>query len=438
MPGAERREDIALLARGATLLVNNGLGQGLGFLASIAISRLLGVRGFGEYATVMAMIFVATVAAEAGIEASLTREIARDPARSRSLLAASVRAKAAVGGGLAVLLALGPVAAFLAPGSGSVGAVRLAGILLTLNTVNSSFSAVFRAWGRMDVVLGINLAGQVAQLAGVVAVLLATPSVTAVVAWFTVVQLAELAAGWVLFRRGEPPRAPGARIATGGRDTAAALVRRSLPFALAGILGTLELRVDLFLVQAVCGAVVVAAYSVAMRLHEVLGLVPNSLFAALFPALSAAHGETGSAQGERLYGRALRFVLALGGVAAVGGLLFADFLVRVTFGPTYAPAVTPLRILAVMLVPLLANRTTTLHLYASGRERRANAFEVVNLALRAGLGWMFVTRWGAAGAAWANLAAETIVLATYALTGAMRVSAPADASRCADARKAVG
>lgn len=422
MRGSERRGDAALLARGATLLVNNGLGQGLGFLASIAISRLLGVRSFGEYATVMAMIYVATVAADAGIEASLTREIARDPARSRALLAASLRAKAAIGGAITLLLALPPVAAFLAPGPGSVGAVRLAGTLLTLNAVNSSFSAVFRAWGRMDVVLRINLAGQAVQLAGVVAVLLATPTVTAVVAWFTVVQLAELAAGVVLFRRGEPARTAAADVGTDRRDTAAGLLRRSLPFALAGLLGTLELRVDLFLVQAVCGAVVVAAYSVAMRLSEALALVPNSLFAALFPALSAAHGEAGSAQGERLYGRALRFVLVLGGGAAVGGLLFADTLVRWTFGAAYAPAAAPLRILAVMLVPLLANRTTTLHLYASGRERRANVLETVNLALRAGVGWALVTRWGAVGAAWANLAAETAVLTTYALTGTMRLA----------------
>jgi O-antigen/teichoic acid export membrane protein len=416
---AERRGDATLLKHGATLLVNNGLGQGLGFVASIAISRLLGVRSFGEYATVMAMIFVATVAAEAGIEASLTREIARDPGRSRSLLAASVRAKAAIGGAITLLLALPPVANLLAPGPGSVTAVRLAGVLLTLNAVNSSFSAVFRAWGRMDVVLGINLAGQAVQLAGVVTVLLAAPTVTAVVAWFTAVQIAELAAGALLFRRGEPPRTATGDLPNGPRDTAAALVRRSLPFALAGLLGTLELRVDLFLVQAVCGAVVVAAYSVAMRLSEALGLVPNSLFAALFPALSAAHGEAGSPRGERLYGRALRFVLVLGGAAAAAGLLFADVLVRVTFGPAYAPAAAPLRILAVMLVPLLANRTTTLHLYASGRERRANVLEAVNLALRAGLGLAFVTRWGAVGAAWANLVAEMVVLATYALTGAM-------------------
>ncbi len=436
MPGAERREDVALLLRGAALLVNNGLGQGLGFLASIAIGRLLGVRAFGEYATVMAMIYVMTVAAEGGIEASLTREIARDRARSRALLAASVRAKAVIGGGLAVLLALGPVAAFLAPGPGSVAAVRLAGVLLTLNAVNSSFSAVFRAWGRMDVVLGINLVGQAVQLAGVVAVLLAAPSVAAIVAWFIVVQLGELAAGWLLFRRGEAPRGARERLAAGPRETAPALLRRSLPFALAGVLGTLEARVDLFLVQAVCGAVVVAAYSVAMRLHELLGMVPNSLFPALFPALSAAHGETGSVRGERLYARALSFTLILGVAAAAAGLLLADVLVRFTFGAAYASAAAPLRILAVALVPLLANRTTTLHLYACGRERRANVFEAVNLALRSGLGWALVIRWGAVGAAWANLVTETVVLAAYLLTGATRVGARAGAHGRADAPEA--
>ncbi len=410
-----------------TVLVNNGLGQGLAFLASIAIGRALGVTGFGEFATVMALVFVATVTTEAGIEGSLTREVARDPSASRALLGASVRAKLAIGGAVTLLLAARPVAALLAPGAGSVVAVRIAGALVTLNAINSSFSAVFRAWGRMGRVLAINLAGQAVQLVGVVAVLSVARSVPAVVAWFAVVQVGELLAGAALFHLDEPsaagaPAAAQPVLPGVGPDrsrAARALVRRSLPFALAGVLGTLEMRVDLFLVQWLRGAFTVASYSVASRLSEALGMAANAILPALYPALAAAHVHPDGGREPRLYGRALGYAVLAATAAAALGLSFAAPLVRLTFGPAYAPAVGPLRVLALTLLPALANRATTLRMYAQGRERFANAMDATSLAVRAGLGLVLVTAWGAVGAACANLAAEIVVLATYLLTGAM-------------------
>ncbi len=427
-PAAEQGGLRLLLRRAFTLLVNNSLGQGLAFLASVAIGRLLGVPGFGEYATVMAIVFVASVAAEAGIEATLTREIARQPSISRSLLVESVRAKVAIGGCIGLVLALPPIAAALAPGPGSVNAIRLSGALLTLNAINASFSAVFRAWGRMDYVLAINLTGQSVQLAGVFAVLLLAPTVSAVVGWFVAVQLLELLGGVALFRRGEAAATRGDRDTilavqapgTGRKRGALALVARSRHFALAGVLGTLELRVDLFVVQLIRGATSVAAYSVAMRLHEALGLAANALLPALYPALAAARSRSGDEGEARLYTRALGYVLLTASAAAVAGVLLANPMVRLIFGSAYAPAAAPLRVLAVMLVPLLANRATTLRLYAQGREAFANAMDTTDLALRAALGWVLVSAWGAVGAAVADLTAESVVLLVYALTGAMR------------------
>lgn len=416
-----------LLNRGLTLLVNNSVGQGLAFLTSVAIGRVLGATAFGQYAAVMAMVFVLGMVAEAGLEASLTREVARRPERSRALLAASLRAKGALGGSFALLLAVPPLAEILAPDPGAVGAIRLSGVLLALNAANSSFAALFRAWGKMRYVLLVNLTGLAVQLAGVLAVLLLAPTVTALVAWLILVQVGELLGGMALFRRGEAQIAregtapsPGGSPGTSPMDSTVALLRRSLPFALAGVLGALQLRVDLFLVEALRGPAEVAMFSVAARLQGLLTLAPASFFAVLFPALAAAHGESGSMAGERLYGRAL-VRMALAGCAAVAvGLALADVLVVVAFGRAYAAAALPLRILAVQAVPFLLNTTTTLHLYTTGREKLANSTAALNVALRLVFGWSLVRLWGAPGAAVADLAAEGVVLAAYWANGVMR------------------
>jgi O-antigen/teichoic acid export membrane protein len=409
-----------LVARGLTLLLNNAVGQGLAFLASLAIARVLGVTGFGAYAAVMALVFVFGMVAEAGLEASLTREVARDPTRSRALLLASLRAKAVIGGCLAIALALGPVARALAPSPTETGAVRLAGVLLALNAANSSIAAVFRAWGRMHYVLQVNLTGLAVQLAGVVAVLFLAPTVTALVTWLILVQVGELLGGAALFRRGE--RDLGTAQA-GSSASATALVRRSLPFALAGVLGALQLRVDLFLIEVLRGTSEVAVFSAATRLLGLLTLAPASFFAALFPALAAAHGESGTAGGERLYARALRRMALAGSAATTVGIVLADVMVFAAFGRAYAGAALPMRVLALQAVPLLLNTTTTLHLYATGREGLANRVATLNVALRLVVGCALVPLWGAAGAAGADLVAETAVLAVYRVMGVMRTRA---------------
>ena len=405
-----------LLVRGLLLLVNNGVGQGLAFAASLAAARLLGVARFGEYAAVMALVFVVGMVAEAGLEASLTREVARDPAASRPLLLASLRAKAIIGGCIAAALAFPPVARALAPDAGAVGAVRLAGVLLTLNVANSSFAAVFRAWGRMDHVLLVNVSGLAVQLVGTVALLLVTPSVALLIAWLALVQVGELLGGVVLFQRGARrlAAAPG-----GSATRARALLRRSLPFALAGVLGALQLRVDLLHIEALRGTSAVALFSVASRLQGLLTLAPASFFAALFPALAAAHRGGDAADGFRLYARTLGRMALAGGAVTAAGLALADVMAVAAFGRAYAGAALPLRILAIQTMPLLLNATTTLHLYATGREGLANRVAALNVGLRAVLGWELVRLAGAPGAAVADLAAETIVLAVYWALGVM-------------------
>ncbi|MGE5236426.1 MAG: flippase [Acidobacteriota bacterium] len=409
-----------LFARGITLLVNNAVGQGLAFLISIVIARRLGAPSFGEYAAVMALIFVLGIAAEVGLEASLTREIAQEPFRGRELLVASLRAKAIVAGALAVLLGATPVAVLLAPDPRSVDAVRLGGVLLVLNVVNSSFSAVFRAWGRMHYVLAINLAGLTIQLAGVIVLLLRTRSVAALIGWLAAVQVGELVGGVALFRRGErtiggaspAPTAWPARLRDGNRG-AMALLRRSLPLALAGVLGAFRLRLDLFLVEALRGSAEVGVFSVGTRLQAVLALAPSSFFAALFPAFSATAAPEAVADGEigsRLYRCSLRAMAVAGCVAAVTGLVLAGPLVGLTFGSAYAGAAPVLRLLALAVIPFLLNSTVSLRLYAGRGQSLANRLAAFGLAIRATLGWLLVARWGASGAALTELVAEGAVL----------------------------
>jgi O-antigen/teichoic acid export membrane protein/methylase of polypeptide subunit release factors len=419
----------SLLRRGATLALSNGIGQALAFTGSVIIARLMGVEGFGHYAALMAVAFVLGLLVEAGLETTLTREVAGEEyEQTWNLLKSSLIAKLCTGTAVSIILALPPVAAFLAPDPSVRGAVQLAGPLITLGAFNSSFAAVFRAWGQMSFVLLINVVGLSIQLMGTVLLLLVYGDLTVLLAWLVAVQAVELCMGVLLFRRGAtalqhlapPHEALTGKTETKAIDASLAILKRSWPFALSGVLSALTLRVDLFLIEGLRGSAQVGIYSTGTRLTDLLALVPNSFFGALLPEMSVRYkASTSSGAPLPIYGRALWRMALVGLTLALVGLLGADLIVWVCFGPAFAEAAGPLRVLAIALVPLLVNRTTLVGLYATHQEHKANLALTVNLATRIVVGILLIPLWSATGAAITALVAECVVTSFFWLTGAM-------------------
>jgi release factor glutamine methyltransferase len=429
----------SLLRRGATLALSNGIGQALAFAGSLVIARLLGVEGFGYYAGLMALAFVLGLLVELGLEATLAREAAgEDYARSLQLLRSSLVAKLLVGSAVSILLALPPVASFLAPDPSVRGAVQLTGLLITLGAFNSSFGAVFRAWGQMNFVLLINVVGLSVQLIGTALLLLLFRDLIVLFAWLVVVQAIELFMGMFLFRRGgtalqrvaSPDGLSAARTVSEVLFASLAILRRSWPFAVAGVLSALALRVDLFLIEALRGSAQVGIYSTGTRLTDLLALAPNSFFGALLPEMSAQHKAFSSTRASLpIYERALWRMAFAGLALAVIGLVGADLIVWVFFGPAFAEAAGPLRVLSITLVPLLMNRTTLVGLYATHQEHQANLALTINLAARITFGMLLIPMWSATGAAVTALIAECAVTTFFWLTGALAGSSFRQAAR---------
>jgi len=93
------------------------------------------------------------------------------------------------------------------------------------------------------------------------------------------------------------------------------------------------------------------------------------------------------------------------------GILLAPAMVDVLYGPAYAAAVAPLRLLLVSFALLVVSRHYRLVLVASGRQatdlRIMGAAAALNVAANV---WL-VPRAGLVGAAAANVASEAAILA---------------------------
>lgn len=179
-------------------------------------------------------------------------------------------------------------------------------------------------------------------------------------------------------------------------------LRASLGFVatigLTNVIGLLNYRVGLFVLERQLGLAAVGVYSIAVVIAELLWFVSGSL-------TQAAYGRIGTPDGPRAAALTLR-VLQLSAVAlvAVAPLLvaLAWWLVPWVLGPSYQASLP----LLLLLLPgvLLFGAASALSAYFTnhaGQPRVPAQVAALSLVLNGGLAWVSVPAWGMAGAAMA-------------------------------------
>jgi O-antigen/teichoic acid export membrane protein len=393
------------------------LSVGLGILGTIAAARILGLDGFGRFATVMAVVGLAQTLLDLTVEESLTkfgfRYVAGEEwGKLHRLFRRALELKLLGGAaGSLLLLALAPFADTIF-GADGLAAPMAAGAALPLlaSPENVSASALLlrgrydlRGW-LLSVTMGIRL---IAILVG---------------ASFGVTEtLVALALGQV--------------VATGVAGTAGIVALRRFPHAKPEPLGddrptivsfvvhssvatgVLSLRAALtpVLLGVVAGTTQVGYYRVA--------LAPQSGFSAASAPVRLVllteqtrdweHGR------EQVVVRGLRrYTLAAAAVAAVAlpvFLLAMPWLVRVVFGSEYLPAVDAARIVLFSAAILLVLGWSKSLPVTIGRPRLRIVTHGIETAVLLPLVVVLGARWGVTGAAVAILVSTVVFAAAWAV-----------------------
>jgi O-antigen/teichoic acid export membrane protein len=393
------------------------LSVGLGILGTIAAARILGLDGFGRFATVMAVVGLAQTLLDLTVEESLTkfgfRYVAGEEwGKLHRLFRRALELKLLGGAaGSLLLLALAPFADTIF-GADGLAAPMAAGAALPLlaSPENVSASALLlrgrydlRGW-LLSVTMGIRL---IAILVG---------------ASFGVTEtLVALALGQV--------------VATGIAGTAGIVALRRFPHAKPEPLGddrptivsfvvhssvatgVLSLRAALtpVLLGVVAGTTQVGYYRVA--------LAPQSGFSAASAPVRLVllteqtrdweHGR------EQVVVRGLRrYTLAAAAVAAVAlpvFLLAMPWLVRVVFGSEYLPAVDAARIVLFSAAILLVLGWSKSLPVTIGRPRLRIVTHGIETAVLLPLVVVLGARWGVTGAAVAILVSTVVFAAAWAV-----------------------
>jgi O-antigen/teichoic acid export membrane protein len=374
------------------LLVNNVSSAGLAFLISVVIGRSLGAEGLGQYAFIMAWLGPLISFADFGMGSLVTRDVAQHADTALTTLHSATRALLPIAAGTLIvawvaipLLHAEPVIS---------AALALTALLIVLDPWFGLYTAMFRAFQQMWPILLVNVGGLALQLLFTVAAIRSGAGLFGIAIGIIAVNAVQLFITWRLWRAYCPdlPRSAPIPIRK--------VLRQAWPFAVAAVLGALQLRLNVLLLEQLAGNAAVGHYSAANRFVEAGRMVPNALFGALFPALASLVAQPEAMR--RTFWKASGLLIAFGIVFALAMTLLGGVLVWLTYDPSrqnFADAVPVLAVLSWALIPSLLRGLLTLYLYSLHRERFVNGITVIALAMQAVIGWLLIRQYGTIGAA---------------------------------------
>jgi O-antigen/teichoic acid export membrane protein len=414
------------------------LSVALGILGTIAAARMLGLEGFGRFATVLAVVGLAQTLLDLTVEESLTKfgfryVVAEDWGKLHRLFRRALELKL-VGGALAslVLLALAPVADTIF-GDGLAGPMAAGAAIPFLASPENVSASALLLRGRYDlrglllsVTMGVRL---VAIVVG------ASIGVTAALGALAVGQLVATAivgtAGTVALRRFPP--AETRSLGSDRREIFSFVLRSSVAT------GVVSLRTALapVLLGVVAGTTQVGYYRVA--------LAPQSGFSAASAPVRLVLLTEQTRDWE--YGREQtvlrglrRYSLGAAAVAAVAVpvfLLAMPWLVRVVFGNEYLPAVDAARIVLVAAAILLVLGWSKSLPVTIGRPHLRIVTHGIETLVLLPLVVVLGARWDVTGAAVAILVATFAFALTWVVV-LVRLREELRAARRVGAPRAVG
>jgi O-antigen/teichoic acid export membrane protein len=380
-----------LLGRFGAITFLSGLG-------TIAIIRLLGSTGYGQYAAAVATWAVLGATADFGFSLMLSRDLPHLEGSHRPILRSAYEVATAWSSALALVMV------GLAFSAGVTSTRGLALLILAPSMVFNGLNPArifFLVRHRTGTLLKLDVITTLVQVLATVIVAAVGLGVDAVAA---ALSAGSIVNGVLVAIAAHRLLEPAAERRVGRR----ALVRRSLPLGLLAIMTKVYLTIDLVLLGWLVSGSRLGDYAAASKLLTVLATVAGVVVAGALPAISSLVGRTGDL--EALIGRIWTW-LAVGAVPIfVAVALFAPLIVKALMGHGYEQAVPLLRILSLaggigVVNNLLGNLMIAFH-----KTRALFMQNAAAIILNVVGNLILVPKVGVAASAWLTAGCEVLVL----------------------------
>jgi O-antigen/teichoic acid export membrane protein len=368
----------------------------------VVAARILGPEAFGKFTFAYALATLLGAALDLGMHSILVRSVARARADTAEYWAAAVTLKCALLVPAGLLFAAFPVL------TGRPADTTLAAWLLGTAIVLQSFIelavTVFTGFERLEFELGVRMAEKALLFTVGIGGLLIGGRLVHVAAAFTLAGAASLALAVRLVHR------HFARLSWRWDPAGARGLARALgPVAVAFLLAFATTRLVPLLVALLAGDAAAGYLGAAIRVMDVVLVVPVIVVAAVFPVLSRMDGD--DPRFRRLVVQVAEVLLMLGLAVALALAHGAPWLTGAVYGPRYGATAAPLAVLGAAAGLGFLTQYLGFVLLALDRARRLMAVAAVTLTASLMLTPGLVLALGALGGAAALVLLEAITLA---------------------------
>jgi O-antigen/teichoic acid export membrane protein len=382
------------------LLARIGTQVGLAFF-TIILAREFGSSRFGEYTFIASVVVIGNTLSTFGTDMLLIREIAATD-RLLDLFPALVIQ--------IVLSALLIVVIFVVSshlpnlGPEAIIALRIYSFSLIPLTFFTVFTTILRGKQRMATYASLNLALILLQLVAIFCLKLQGGGLISLAILLLFVQMVGTLLAGILCRF---------QIHfffqtwSGFLNKLWHLTKISAPIALLGLLGILYQRLSSIIILSLSGTVWTGYYSAAARVIEAAKIGHVAVYTAIYPLMAQVNA-TDKSNWSRTFRLPIIFLLSGAMVAAFILSWLAKPFISILFGSEYISAVSPLQVLAWILIPYTINSFLSLAFLAKGD------VNIIMFALMAGIITLTIlTMWwepimDLRGAAWAAIFSEIL------------------------------
>ncbi len=189
------------------------------------------------------------------------------------------------------------------------------------------------------------------------------------------------------------------------------ILKESLPIALTVIFGVIYVKVDIVMISLIRDDnVEVGWYSAAVRIIDLLHIIPAIIASAIFPIFSILHSDSIGFLGD-VYKTTFKYLLVTALPIVVGTLLLSGRVIDLVYGEEYIKAVPALRILVCSLIFVFVNYILLNILVAADKQKINAIVTGICLFVNISFNMCLIPCYGYLGAGYATVITEIVLFA---------------------------
>lgn len=403
-----------ILKNASSLLLVQILNPLLGMVFVVALARINGAAGLGEYTFALSMVAIFEGIAGLGLRSYIIREIGKCQMKWHSIFTSNMAV--GVASAVAAQIIMMCTAQLMGYDEEILHGLFIISFSLLPTVVMYVVMSILYAFDRMAVAGVVQIVETVVRvILGLGAIFFGLGMKWLLVGFIISRAVAALMTWWAQIKYvGMPKR-------VWDREVFRALLKTAPTFAGMAILASVYWRVNILMLSRLAGAEAVGQFSAGYRLMDLITFVGGGVLTAVYPTLSRMFHHARE-NFQLLIDKGVQYtIVAYLPVAILVHALSAKILLFF-YGPEFAPAVTGLRILIWVTLPFTLAKLFANSLVIAGHPDLDLRVNVYRLAWNLVLNYFLIDRMGMVGACIATLISViiSVILQIYYLRTVVR------------------